>query len=178
MTMHKMCLAISLASFSLMSACSQTPSGAAETATSSSKTELNAAKHTQSGAAPSANPGNEGDRSAMTVSDDNLLRPSFAECADKSGGITPEMQACMETEYQFHDARLKAAYQSLLQMQDAAGRKSIEQSQMEWLSNKNKKCAWDAQHEGQAQRLEADYCNMRSTAKRANDLEKTLNTTK
>lgn len=178
MTMPKMCLAISLASFSLMSACSQTPSEGAKIVTSSSTTQINAAKHTRSAPAALAKPGNESARLAKTANDGNLLRPSFTECADKSEGITPEMQACMETEYQFHDARLKAAYQSLLQMQDAAGRKSIEQSQMEWLSNKEKECAWDAQHEGQAQRLEADYCNMRSTAKRANDLEKTLNTTK
>ena len=180
MAMPKTCFAISLLLFSLLGACSQVPSSATERAKSSSKTALTAAKNAQLRTAPSvtsspsAKP--EGTHSAMAVkgSDDNLLRQSFAECVDKSEGITPEMQACMEAEYQFHDARLQIAYQSLLKMQDAQGRKAIEQSQMEWLSNKDRECAWDAQHEGQAQRLEAGYCNMRSTAKRANDLEKTL----
>jgi uncharacterized protein YecT (DUF1311 family) len=103
---------------------------------------------------------------------DEVLRQNFNECVDKSEGMTPEMQACIEAEYQYQEARLQSAYQSSLQARDAPTRKSIEQAQKEWLSSKEKECAWNLRDEGQAQRLDANYCNLRSTAKRALDLEK------
>ena len=38
--------------------------------------------------------------------------------------------------------------------------------------------AWDAQTEGSAQRLQANYCMMEATAKRANELEALLRSSK
>jgi uncharacterized protein YecT (DUF1311 family) len=153
MRIHKTYLVVLLA---LLGGCSQVQPSAAGITTSTKSSEE---------ATPTV---------AATEDGDEFLRQGFNECVEKSEGVTPEMQACIEVEYQFQDARLHSAYQSLLQMQDATARKSIEQSQKAWLSSNEKECAWNAQDEGQAQRLDANYCNLRSTAKRAFDLEKEL----
>ncbi len=84
----------------------------------------------------------------------------------------------MEAEYQFHNDRMHAAYRALIASEDVSSRKPIKLSQQNWLSRTEKECAWDAQHEGQAQRLEAEYCNMRNTAKRANELERRIGAVK
>lgn len=105
---------------------------------------------------------------------DHLLRPSFEDCSAKSGGVTSAMQSCMEVEYQYQDGRLQSAYLSLLHSQDAKSRQATKRRQVEWLAEKDRKCAWDAVHGGQAQRLEANYCNMQSTAQRAVELERRL----
>lgn len=105
---------------------------------------------------------------------DHLLRPSFEDCSERSGGVTSAMQSCMEIEYQYQNGRLQSAYLLLLQSQDAKSRRATERRQAEWLAEKDRKCAWDAVHGGQAQRLEADYCNVQSTARRAVELEQRL----
>jgi uncharacterized protein YecT (DUF1311 family) len=105
---------------------------------------------------------------------ESIFRPSFADCSDKSDGVTTALQACMETEYQYQEARLQAAYQTLLRSQSQNSRHKIEKSQADWFSGKEKSCAWDAVHGGQAQRLEADYCNLQSTTQRAIQLEQDL----
>ena len=110
--------------------------------------------------------------------EDRLLRGSFSKCSDKSGGVTSALQSCMEREYEYQNARLQSAYLSLLRLQDAKSRRDTERLQVEWLAEKESKCAWDSVHGGQAQRLEADYCNMQSTAQRALELEQRLPRTK
>lgn len=112
--------------------------------------------------------------STKSSPDDHLLRTSFSDCSDKSGGVTSAMQSCMEREYQYQNARLQSAYATLLQSQDVRSRRDTERLQSEWLAKKDSKCAWDAVHGGQAQRLEAAYCNMQSTAQRAVELEQRL----
>lgn len=182
MTWSKSCLAVALASFSLMGACSQASSNASEAAKTLLEAESSPPKKLQAdGVSTVTSPtatrvSNEasGTGEMVAESDEHLLRKSFVECIDKSEGITPEMQACMEMEYEFQNARLQAAYQSLLQVEDSEGQKLIEKSQMEWIAKNEKDCSWDAQHEGQAQRLEANYCSMRRMVERADDLERML----
>jgi uncharacterized protein YecT (DUF1311 family) len=182
MPLPKPCLAIVLASFSLMGACSQASSNTSETATSPLGTESSPPRKLQPAVvSPVTSPtatrvGNQASRTDTMVdqSNEHLLRQSFSECIDTSEGITPKMQICMETEYQFQDARLQTAYRALLQMESPEGQALIEKSQTEWISKNENDCSWDAQHEGQAQRLEANYCSMSSMAKRAADLERRL----
>jgi len=177
MTLPKLCLAISFVSFSLIGACDQSPPNAAKVAAPSLGAESIALKTIQNDAMPTVvsptaiRVGNESPRSSEAVDERKLLRQSFSDCIDESEGITPEMQTCIEIEYEFQDARLQVAYGSVLKMQNATGRKIVEQSQAEWVLKRERDCIWDAQHEGQAQRLEANYCSMSSTAKRATDLE-------
>lgn len=102
------------------------------------------------------------------------FRPSFADCADDSEGVTSTLQACMDVEYQYQNERLRSAYLSLLHSLDEKSRRIAERQQAEWLAEKDEKCAWDAVRGGQAQRLEANYCNVQYTALRAIELEKTV----
>lgn len=103
-----------------------------------------------------------------------LLRAIFANCIDRSEGITPKMQACMQAEFDFQDARMRTAYEALLQAPSADVRRTIEQSQTDWLLQEQKECPLDARRGGQAQRLEANYCSLRNIAKRARELENKL----
>lgn len=181
MHLPKLCLAISFAFSSFVSGCSQAPSNV-EVTPSSPGIESKAPTSLQPNALPTtASPavsqfGNEppGSEKVVDVRSDYLLRPSFSKCIDASEGITPKMQACMEEEYQFQHARLRVAYGSALKLQNAAETTLLEQSQVEWTSKMENDCVWDAKHEGQAQRLEANYCSVRITAKRAADLEAML----
>jgi len=100
-----------------------------------------------------------------------MLRDSFDECIEASDAVTPEIQSCIETEFEYQDTRLNKAYQHL-SMQSSADRKSeIESEQKQWLSERDNQCEWDADIGGQAQRLEANNCFLKMTAKRAAQLE-------
>lgn len=108
------------------------------------------------------------------TSDAGLFRPSFDECVTEAAGVTPDTQACIEGEFEFHDARLQAAYHKQEQLLQGESLQALNQAQAAWLAGREKNCAWDPMHEGQGQRLDANYCSLRSTAMRANDLEKAL----
>jgi uncharacterized protein YecT (DUF1311 family) len=111
---------------------------------------------------------------SVTKGDAGLLRSSFGKCIDASEGITEEMRACIESEYHFHESRADAAYQTLLEVKRRGHSGFSGLSQQEWLSKTEKDCAWDTQHDGEAQRLEAEYCEMRNAAKRADELERKI----
>lgn len=106
--------------------------------------------------------------------DAGLFRPGFDECVTKAEGVTPDTQTCIESEFEFHDARLQLAYQREMQSLEGEVLQAAKQAQEAWLAKRETECAWDAMNEGQGQRLEANYCNLRSTAMRANELEKML----
>ena len=102
---------------------------------------------------------------------DAVLRPSFETCVADSEGTTPGMQECMETERIFHEGRINAALESLSGGGDG---KAIEASQIQWQAGLTDDCGWDPKTEGEAKLVEADYCRMIRTAKRANELEAKL----
>ena len=106
--------------------------------------------------------------------DAGLFRSSFDECVTKAEGVTPDTQACIESEFEFHDARLQLAYRKHSQSLEGEALRVANQAQEAWLAMREKECAWDAENEGQGQRLDANYCNLRSTAMRANQLEEML----
>ena len=94
------------------------------------------------------------------------LRPSFSDCMDRAVAVTPEVQLCIEQEFDFQEARMKAALAKLPP--------AIQEEQKAWLERDATECQWDPETEGQAQRLEANYCSMARVAKRADELEKRL----
>lgn len=128
---------------------------------------------------PDAAPGQVDDASqaqSVRSSQDNLgdaamLRNSFDECIQASGGVTPEMQGCIETEFEYQDARLNQAYQSLLARSTGDQKAKRESEQTQWRSERDSWCGWDAKEGGQAQRLEANDCFLNMTAERATALE-------
>lgn len=117
----------------------------------------------------------DGDQAGMAVPptqiESNLFRPSFDECLDKAGGVTPDMQSCIEEEFVFQDAQLQASYKALEASLSEGEERELEASQKKWLAEREAGCVWNAETQGQAQRLEANLCHLRSTAERAKLLE-------
>ena len=97
---------------------------------------------------------------------EDVLRDSYALCIEQSGGVTPAMQDCIAEESDYQETRLKAAYDALV-----AGEASLQAEQATWVATRDEACAWDAEAEGQGQRLEANECQLTMTAERARELE-------
>lgn len=101
----------------------------------------------------------------------SMLRNSFDECIKASGGVVPEMQACIESEFEYQDGRLNVAYQRLQGALAANEKAELELKQKQWLKERDAQCGWDAEKGGQGQRLEANDCFLEMTSKRADELE-------
>jgi uncharacterized protein YecT (DUF1311 family) len=99
------------------------------------------------------------------------LRASFTQCAEASGGVDTAMQECIASEYGYQDQRLNAVYAELKRNLPAENMTALRMAQRQWLVERDSRCTWDAKTEGSAQRLQANYCRMESTAKRADVLE-------
>ena len=99
------------------------------------------------------------------------LRASFTQCAEASGGVDIAMQDCIASEYGYQDQRLNAVYAELKRNLPAENMTALRTAQRQWLVERDSRCTWDAKTEGSAQRLQANYCRMESTAKRADVLE-------
>ena len=112
------------------------------------------------------------------AADSGVLRASFTKCIDDSGAVDAAMQECIADEFGHHDERLNLAYAKLKQTVAANKMVELRGVQRNWLRDRDAKCAWDAQTEGSAQRLQANYCMMEATAKRANELEALLRKSK
>lgn len=107
----------------------------------------------------------------LTKGDASMLRSSFDECIKASGGVVPEMQACIESEFEYQDGRLNVAYQRLQGALSVNEKAELELKQKQWLKERDAQCRWDADEEGQGQRLEANDCFLEMTSKRADELE-------
>lgn len=111
---------------------------------------------------------------AAPAADPGVLRASFAKCIDASGAADAAMQECIANEFGYHDERLNQAYAKLKQTLAANKMAELRGVQRNWLRDRDTDCAWNAKTEGSAQRLQANYCMMEATAKRANELEALL----
>jgi uncharacterized protein YecT (DUF1311 family) len=102
---------------------------------------------------------------------DNVLRDSYYKCAESNDGSTWDMQKCIETEFDYQDVRLNSAYKALRSKLFGEEAKNLISDERRWLSNMGNTCKWDAETEGQAQRIEANECSLEKTAQRADKLE-------
>lgn len=102
------------------------------------------------------------------------LRDSYHECAASNDGSTWKMQDCIEEEFEYQDARLNAIYRELLSRVPGDQKERLKESERKWLSDKEAACSWDAENEGQAQRISANICSLKRTAERVAELEKML----
>lgn len=146
--------------------------GACNAKTPDSVSEITAglsADAMQQSAAESAQKDSQYDQSSN--GDVSMLRSSYGECIKASGGVVPDMQACIEEEFDYQDARLNNAYRRLLETSEGSKKIELESSQKQWLAERDSKCGWDASEEGQGQRIEANDCFLEMTAKRAGELE-------
>lgn len=99
------------------------------------------------------------------------LRDSYYACAAKTEGVTQAIQDCIEEEYGYQDSRLNHVYRKLMEELPGAQQKPLREAQRSWVAKRDRKCNWDAETEGDAQRLEANECLLTMTAMRADELE-------
>ena len=111
---------------------------------------------------------------ATAAAPEAALRASFKACVDAAGGVDAAMQACIGEEYGYQDTRLNAAYGALRKSLPADRMAALRTEQRAWIAERDGDCAWDAKTEGSAQRLQANHCQMETTAKRADALEAML----
>ena len=104
----------------------------------------------------------------------SALRTEFTSCVDAAGGVDAAMQDCIGEEYSHQDTRLNAAYGALRKSLPADRMALLRTEQRSWIDGRDRGCTWDAKTEGSAQRLNANYCRMEATAKRADALEAIL----
>ena len=126
------------------------------------------------GRALGSTPDREGSAEVTTGEHAKSLRDSFYGCVDSTDGSTWDMQKCIETEFEFQDARLNNAYLALRAKRRGKEVNELRNEERRWLQDKGETCRWDAKTEGQAQRIEANECSLEETAKRANELEARL----
>lgn len=100
-----------------------------------------------------------------------MLRSTYDQCLKNAGGVTPDLQDCIETEYEYQEARLDKAYQGLLTKLGGDKKAVLETEQKKWLDDRDAQCGVDPDEGGQGQRLEANDCFLEMTAKRAAELE-------
>lgn len=133
------------------------------------------------------NPADEGDAGAPTDETSDLppdamsqpplgatLRPSYTLCQHAAGGVTPDMQACIETEATYQQARMTDALHALAQRLDKARRTALDAEQAAWAHRDPIECPWHRDTSGQAQRLAANECSMERVSIRADVLETRL----
>lgn len=111
---------------------------------------------------------------AATSDGEMALRDTYYECAASTNGITWDIQACMDAEFDYQDARLNAAYRNLMAKLSEPDKRALRSEERKWISARDSVCSWDAQTEGQAQRIEANVCALKGTAQRAATLEQRL----
>ncbi len=98
------------------------------------------------------------------------LRPSYKQCLDAAGGVTPEMRDCISEEMAHQDARLNRAYRKLMAHLDAAAKSKLKSEERAWIRRRDSECD-PGPEPGQGIELDAYGCSVRSTAARARELE-------
>lgn len=102
------------------------------------------------------------------------LSESFDRCMSTAGGITPEIQSCLDAEVERQEKRLSTAYDQLLSTLDNQRRAILASEQEAWVTRRDAECAYLADEGGQAEQLESDGCYLDEVAARAAELERRL----
>ncbi len=101
------------------------------------------------------------------------LSPKFDQCIARANGETPATMDCQSAEFDVQDKRLNAAYRKLLAKLTPSRAEQLKKVQRSWLAYVDGKCAfyWDADNDGQLERVQAQYCSVVERARRAEELE-------
>ncbi len=163
-------LLAALTALTVLTACGKT----ADAGDAGANAEVSATAATTGASAAEARPAAVAENDEAPATSASALRASFKACADAAGGVDTAMQDCIGEEYDHQDSRLNAAYGALRKSLPADRMTSLRAEQRAWIAERDGACAWDAKTEGSAQRLQANYCQMETTAKRADALEAML----
>lgn len=167
-----------LAAALLLAACSSPSGHEMSSKVEAEITAVHDAKTVHAGSGPHMTPGtNAGDLSVARPVWSGELRASYYECAANNDGSTWDMQRCVEDEFEYQDARLNSAYRKLRSKLSGTLKQKLKQEEQAWIAERDAKCEWTPEVEGQAQRVEANVCLLKKTAARADLLERSLETT-
>lgn len=92
------------------------------------------------------------------------LRSSYEACLEAAGGVVPASQGCIEREDDYQRRLLVDAEQLLRARDDAAAIRTYQTDKRQWDAGTALQCRWDAETEGQGQRLAANDCALRRLA--------------
>lgn len=99
------------------------------------------------------------------------FRPGYSECIDRADAAIPATQACIDAEGAYQRARLEHELDAAKKRRpDRVG--AIQFQQTAWQSDVEAKCRWNAETEGQQQRIEANLCLVDAIAARADELSR------
>ncbi len=118
--------------------------------------------------APAAVPAST--QSTPAAPPDRGLRASYEACIDRAAAVIPATQACIDDEGEFQRSRLDAIVERL-KREHPERTGALDYQQAGWRADLETRCAWDANAEGQQQRIEANMCTLEETAKRADALD-------
>jgi len=108
----------------------------------------------------------------IASADENGLTNRFSECMDKSGGVTLNMNECINEEFKIQDARLNKAYKEIISELSPARKKQLQEAQRAWIKYRDANCAFYADPDGgTVANLIANDRFMSMTAERAKELE-------
>jgi uncharacterized protein YecT (DUF1311 family) len=94
---------------------------------------------------------------------------AYAECLDKSGGVTVAMRDCMSEEF---EGQLNTAYKAVMGSVSGKNRVQLRDAQRRWIAFRDANCNFYYDPEGgSASRLAAHECMVTLTADRAHELE-------
>lgn len=97
-------------------------------------------------------------------------RPSYKQCLNASGGVTPAMQDCIDAEHAYQDQRLNEVYRALMKRLAKPEATRLRERQRAWIKQRDRDCD-PGSLPGQGQVLDADSCRLRKTAERATQLQ-------
>lgn len=103
------------------------------------------------------------------------LRAQYETCVSASGGVTPAIQACMDEEFRWQQARLRNAWETIADGPDSTYKDELADEQDAYIRDTDRYCRFDLTPQGQGQMLDARSCRINRYANRTDALEKLIN---
>lgn len=99
------------------------------------------------------------------------LRPAFKACVAASDAVTPAMEACLDQEFAWQQARMRAALATIDAGADSEFKDTLGEEQHAYMRDTDRYCHFDPATQGQGQMLDAHSCRVNRLANRADALE-------
>lgn len=109
------------------------------------------------------------------ASGSGVVRASYAQCVDRSGGVTSDMLDCIGAETRYQDKRLNTAYRALMATGSQQEQARLRSDERAWISHRDTRCSVDPDG-GTAAEVNAQDCYLSETARRAAYLESKVGT--
>ncbi len=99
------------------------------------------------------------------------LRPEYAKCIKATKGVTPEIQACQDEEYEWQEKRLETLWRKIADGPDSVEKDKLADEQAAYMEDTDNNCTWNPDEDGQGQMLDAQSCRINRYANRADALQ-------